>query len=250
MKRVMKLALLGIAIGVVGVSAPAPKPAFAITVYDPTNHVQNILAAIRMLKSNINEAMMIRNQVKSLANDFENLKKLDISIVDDLSNQMNDLFEVTGSINGLMQEFSGLQAEFDRLYPDFGDQTGIDAEELAKQASEWLKHSRETILGASRTGAKVLENLPRSQAQLDELLTQSHGAAGILQAAQAGNELSANIAGNLQTLNAQLATYSQAHMSFMMQQQAAQAALGARSRQAMEGWGERKTRTKAPLPGL
>jgi P-type conjugative transfer protein TrbJ len=96
----------------------------------------------------------------------------------------------------------------------------------------------------------VLENLPHSQAQLEELLGQSQGAAGILQAAQAGNQISASIAGNLQTLNSQLATYSQAHMSFMMQQQAAQAAAGARGREVMDGWGERKTHTKVPLPGL
>ena len=250
MKRIIKTAILVLLALFIGLQELAPRQALANVVYDPTNHVQNILSAIRVLKSNLNEAMMIRNQVKSLANEFENLKKLDFNIVDDFSNQMEELFEVTGSINGLMQNFNALQGEFDKLYPDFSEQTGIDAGELARQANEWLKTSRDTILGASQTGSKILENLPRSQAQLGELLAQSQGAAGILQAAQAGNQVSANIAGSLQSLNAQLATYSQAHMSFLMQQQAAQAAAGARSREAMKGWGERKTHTKVPLAGL
>lgn len=252
MKPASSLVALTFTLAASAAPAVAPEEAHALfgaadVVYDPTNHAQNILSAIRTLKSNINEALMIKHQLKSLANEFENLKKLDFSIVDEFANQMNDLFEVTGTINGLMQEFSSLQSEFDKLYPNFGDLIGIDAKELAKQATEWLEHSRDTILGASKTGAKVLENLPRSQAQLEGLLAQSQGAAGILQAAQAGNQLSAAIAGNLQTLNAQLATYSQAHMSFMMQQQAAQTAVAARNREIMKGWGERKTFSKAPV---
>jgi P-type conjugative transfer protein TrbJ len=245
MKRVVGL-LVGMVLSF-GLTVPR---VHAITVYDPTNHVQNILSAIRMLKSNLNEAIAIKNQVKSLANEFENLKKLPFSVVDDFDNQMNDLFEVTGTINGLMQDFNTLQREFDNLYPDWGNQVGIDPEELSRQANEWLKMSRETVLGASKTGSKALENLPRSQEQLTELMSQSQGAAGILQAAQAGNQISGAIAGNLQTLVAQLATYSQAHMSFMMQQQAAQAASQARSRDAMKGWGERKSHMSVPLAGL
>lgn len=238
---------LTIAAVLLGVAFPVT--ARANTVYDPTNHVQNILTALRTLKSNINEALMIQNQIKSLANEFENLKKLDFSIADDFAHQMQDLFQVTGTINGLMRDFNSLQAEFESLYPDFGTQTGIQSSQLAEQAKEWLKTSRETILSASQIGARVLANLPKSQAQVDELLAQSQGAAGIMQAAQAGNQLSANIAGNLQSLNAQLAAYSQAHMSYLAQQQASKASQAARSRGAMRDWGKRKTFGTAPLPG-
>jgi len=218
--------------------------------YDPTNHSQNILSALRALKSNINEAKAIKNQIKSLANEAENLKKLDFSIVDEFSNQMNDLFEVTGSINGLMQDFNALQDEFENLYPDFTKQDGFDAKELSERAAKWLQASRENVLGASKTGAKVLEGLPKSQQQLEELVGQSQGAAGILQATQAGNQISANVAGNLQSLNAQLATYIQAHMSFMMQQQSTQSSVEARSKEALDGWGKRKIKKKVPLAGL
>lgn len=245
-----KLITLSLASLVGAASLHAPLPALAITVYDPTNHVQNILSALRAMQSNLNEARQIENQVRSLANEMENLKKLDFSIVDDFSNQMNDLFEVTGEINGLMADFNSLQEEFERLYPDFTEMDGFDAEELSKKAKEWLQMSRETVLGASKTGAKVLENLPKSQAQLEELVGQSQGAAGILQAAQAGNQISANVAGNLQTLNTQIATYTQAMMAYMMEQQQAKASVEARSKEALDGWGERKAGKKVPLAGL
>jgi P-type conjugative transfer protein TrbJ len=228
----------------------AARQAEAITVYDPSNHAQNILTALRAMKSNLNEARQIENQVKSLANEMENLKKLDFSVIDEFSNQMNDLFEVTGEINGLMADFNSLQEEFERLYPDFAEMENFDAEELAQKAKEWLEMSRETVLGASKTGAKVLENLPKSQEQLEELVGQSQGAAGILQAAQAGNQIAANVAGNMQTLNAQIATYTQAMMTYLMEQQQAKVASEVRSKEALEGWGERKTSKKVALAGL
>lgn len=243
MKRLLAVIACSLMIGV-------STTANAITVYDPTNHVQNILTALRTLKSNINEALMIQNQIKSLANEFENLKKLDFSIADDFTQQMQDLFQVTGSINGLMQDFTTLQSQFEALYPDFEQQTGIQSQALAAQSREWLRTSRETILSASQVGSRVLNDLPRSQAQVDELIAQSQGAAGALQAAQAGNQIAANIAGNLQSLNAQIATYSQAHMSYLAQYQASKASQAARSRDAMRDWGKRKTFGTAPLPGV
>jgi hypothetical protein len=39
---------------------------------------QNILQAIRLLASNVNEAKMIANQIKSLAHEVQNLKKASI----------------------------------------------------------------------------------------------------------------------------------------------------------------------------
>jgi P-type conjugative transfer protein TrbJ len=48
-------------------------------------------------------------------------------------------------------------------------------------------------------------------------MSDSQGAVGILQAAQAGNQIAATVSGNLIQLNAQLATYTQAHTAYLME---------------------------------
>lgn len=200
------------------VSGVLSKNAFAtgVPVIDAANLAQNILEAVRALQSNINESMMIANQVKQLANDIKNLTNLKFSIVNEFSAQFKDLFKAVGSVQGLMRDFQNLQSNFEELYPDFNNIGSlVGSATVAEQANKWLDASRSMIEGASLTGAKVLENLPATQAQLDKLMVNSQSAVGMLQAAQAGNQIAGTISGNLINLSTQLATYSQAHMSYM-----------------------------------
>ena len=190
--------------------------ASGIPVVDLANLAQSVLAAIRLALSNVNEAMMIANQVKSLANDIRNLTTLEFSILDEFGSQFRDLFSAVGSVQGLMQNFETLQEKFEELYPEYNNiGTPLDLETISTEVNKWLDESREMIKGASLTGAKVLEALPQTQAQLDRLVADSQGAVGILQAAQAGNQIAATISGNMMNISAQLATYSQAHMSHL-----------------------------------
>lgn len=194
------------------------KPAKAEVVFDPSNFSQNILQAIRSLESNLNEARMLANQVQQLANDLRNLEKLPRNIVEDFRAQFEELFSAVGSVHGLIQNLSNLQSQFDDLYPDYSGQPGpIPGEEFSEKADEWLRESRGMMLQSSITGAKVLEDLPRTHQRLEELLADSGDAIGILQATQAGNQIAATVAGNLSNLSAQLATNAQAHNSFLMQ---------------------------------
>ena len=58
------------------------------------------------------------------------------------------------------------------------------------------------MLQASLTGSKALEALPRRHDRLDKLLVDSSNSVGILQAAQAGNQITAEVGASLTTLNA------------------------------------------------
>ncbi len=98
--------------------------------------------------------------------------------------------------------------------------------------------TRSTVLGAVKTGAQVLDSLPKSQEQLTALMSNSQGAVGILQATQAGNQIAANIAGQLLNLNAQLATYSQAHASYLMSINASADGARKRMEHVLDGWGQ------------
>lgn len=218
----------------------SPGKVFAFIVFDPSNFAQNVLAVIRAIISNLNEARMIANQVISISNEAKNLTKLPFDIIEDFSTQFSDLFTTVGSVNGLMQNLESLQSKFEELYPDFlNTYDPIDRKSMAEDMRQWIQTTREMMLGASKTGAQVLQNLPTSQAQLEKLMSDSQGAVGILQATQAGNQISATISGNLMNLNAQMATYTQAHTSYLMEINSSSAASKNRMNHVLDGLDKR-----------
>lgn len=215
-----------------------PSQALAFVVFDPSNFVQNILTAIRTLMSNINEARMIANQVISLANEAKNLTNLPFDIIDDFSEQFSQLFTTVGSVNGLMQNLETLQSRFEELYPDFLNRFDpVSRHSVAEEMKKWIGTTREMMLGASKTGAEILDGLPKTQAHLQKLMADSQGAVGILQATQAGNQIAATISGSLLSLNAQLASYTQAHTAFLMELNSTSAAAKNRLEHVLDGWG-------------
>lgn len=227
---------------------PFPENVLAgpIPVIDGANVAQSILEAARALKSNVNEATMIVNQVKSLENELRNLTKLDFNIIDEYSENLTRLFEEMGSIHGLMQDLSSLQLRFEELYPDFNNETApLELQRASDVMDQALDESRQMMLGAARTGAVVLENLPKTEAQLEELLADSSASVGILQAAQAGNQISALVASQLMNLNAQLANFNQAQVSYMQKQNTAEAISRKRGKRVLEG---KRISTEPPVP--
>lgn len=237
-RRQFCLALGALVSAPVGISLPL-RSASAIVVFDPSNYSQNVLQAIRDLQSNINEARMITNQVISLANEARNLTALPWDMIENFSGQFSSMFSAVGSINGLMQNLANLESRFEELYPDFNNQWNpVARTSMAEDMKRWLSATRESMLGAARTGAQVLENLPQTQADLEKLVSDSQGAVGILQATQAGNQVAATVAGQLMNLNAQLASYSQAHQSYLLALNTAAQASKNRMEHVLDGWNE------------
>ena len=207
------------------------------TVYDPANHAENILSALRQLKSNLNEARMIANQVRSLAHEVRNLTKLPFDIIADFNGEFSDLFSTMGTINGMMQNLETLESEFEKLFPDFLSQSGPEPRaSIAEDIKIQIANTREVMLGAAKTGAQVLENLPKTKEELAKLMSDSQGAVGILQATQAGNQIAGTISGNLIQLNAQVATYTQAHTAYLMEINSASAAAKNRMDHVLKDW--------------
>ena len=206
-------------------------PCFAlIPVIDVANYSQNIFTAIRTLQSNINEARSIANQIK-------NLKSLPENIIGEFELQLSDLFSTMGSINGLMQDITSLQSRFEELYPEFHQSSSlVPRMELAEESTKLIKHTREMMLGVAKTGAQVLGNLPKAKSELAGLMHNSQGAVGILQATQAVNQISGIISENLMELNAQIASYTQAHSAFLMEINQSTSATKNRMGHVLEGW--------------
>lgn len=225
MKRLVFFGLIGFATLISMVKEQYQAQATGLPVVDVANLTQNILITIRTLQSNINEAQQIANQMQSIENEFRNLESLEYSVIDEYRKRFEDLFETLGRVQGLMQDYSTLEEEFEEAYPNWNRSSeNLPSEMIADKARQWLDRSRESILGATMTGARVLEKLPKTQGELEKLLESSQGSVGILQATQAGNQIAAQVAGSITALNAQMATYSQAHLAYLVQVQQEEAA--------------------------
>ena len=210
--------------------------ATGIPVFDAGNFSQNVLSAIRDLMSNLNEARMIAHQVESLSNQFKNLTSLPDSIADDYANQFTQLYSKMGQVHGMASNLANLEEQFEEYFPQYEMKSKIGGEAVSAQTKKWLELSRNSMLRSSMTSAKIIEDLPRSQANVEKLLDDSDNSVGILQAAQAGNQISAVVAGNLTNLNAQLATQSQAYNSVLMQINTANSASKNRMEHVLDGY--------------
>ena len=214
-----------------------PANSSAITVFDPSNFAQNALTAIRDLQSNINEARMLANDVVSLANEAKNLTSLPFDVINEFSTQFSQLFLVVNSIDGMMEDLETLESKFDELYPDFTNEANaVSRKAITESVREWIQKSRDSIEGANKVQAQVMDSLPKTQSQLEELMSNSQGAIGILQATQAGNQIAGTISGNLLSLNTQLAALSQAHNSFLMEINSSAASARNRMDHVLDGW--------------
>ena len=146
-----------------------------------------------------------------------------------------------------MQHLNELESRFENLYPDFSAEFfPVPGTTMAEDMQTRLRTTRDMIQGSLKTSAQVLEQMPANEAQLQALMENSQGAVGILQATQAGNQMAGNIAGQLMSLNAQLATYIQAHTAHLMEVNGAALAAKNRLYHVLDEWGT--PYTPNPIP--
>ena len=69
---------------VLSVSLLIVQPASALTVFDPSNFVQNTLTAVRTLEQINNQINQLQNEAQMLMNQARNLANLDFNIVNRL----------------------------------------------------------------------------------------------------------------------------------------------------------------------
>ena len=86
---------------VLSVSLLAVQPASALTVFDPSNFVQNTLTAIRTLEQINNQINQLQNEAQMLMNQARNLAKLDFNIVNRLRSTLATTERLIAEARGL-----------------------------------------------------------------------------------------------------------------------------------------------------
>ena len=203
MKKIITILILS---AFLVVSGPAPKAA-AMIVYDPTNYAANIQTSLKQVESVINEIKMLENQAKQL------LQLGQIPELQQLSKNFQDLMKVRSEVTSLLNSYSQFQSEWDSVFKDFASISGMSGADWAKQAEKMLSESNKALYDSVKAQTTVAQIESDAQA-LSALQTASGNAQGVLQAAQAGNQIAATTTQQLMRLQSIMAASNTAQATF------------------------------------
>ncbi|WP_304928206.1 conjugal transfer protein TrbJ [Brevundimonas sp.] len=153
-------------------------------VFDPRNHLENALQAAR--------------QLESLANEARSLAASPYSHLTGSSQSLRDMAELARTVRGVASSVSGLERQFESLYPD--DLTGTDALQLLEQSEARTANARRTAEDLARIAAELERLGGGREGRLAGALDASQAAQGQTAAVQSTNQMLAVLAEDLAAL--------------------------------------------------
>lgn len=188
----------------------APPAAAQVTVYDPANHAQNVLQAVRALQELEGQVRQLAHEIEMLENMARNLETLPVSVAESIIGQrMIRIEELLREARGIGYSVEAIERDYETTYPERYGAPPSQAVLVADARARW-RQSRDAFREALTISAAALEDNETDAAAIRSLVTQSQDAAGALQAAQAGNELAAMTHQQLMQLEAMLAAQHRA----------------------------------------
>lgn len=193
---------------ITGLIAP---PAMAqVAVYDPANHAQNILQAVRALQELEGQVQQLAHEIEMLENMARNLETLPVSVAESIIGQrIIRIQELLRRAQGIGYSVDEIERDYETAYPEeYGAATPNSV--LVEDARARWRQSRDAFRETLTVSAAALEDNETDADAIRNLVTQSQNAVGALQAAQAGNELSAMTNQQLMQIEAMLAAQHRA----------------------------------------
>lgn len=186
-----------------------------IIVTDPGNTAQGILTAMQTLQSNINEA-------QQLAYQLQNLQKLNYTSTSEYSSKYSAFTSQIQNLQGTLNNVTSAISNFQSQYPS--NPSFSSNEELLSNLNNWKTQLNNSMNDSVGTNAAVLNSIPATQSNMDNLINASNNAQGSLEAHQAGNQMLGTISGQLSQMNSQMAVYQTAQMNSLAKDEAQRAA--------------------------
>jgi type IV secretion system protein TrbJ len=183
------------AVTALGLTLGTISPAHALlglpsVVFDPSNLAQNVLTAARTLA-------MINNQIRQLANEAQMLLRLDkqllqlgYNVAPQLKADLDQLKVLMQAAQSIAYTVRDTENTFATLFPE-AYTAAITSHQLLIDARGRWELSRKAWRDTMVVQARIVETLPMDIQKLDELVAESQGAQGQLQATQAGNQITA-----------------------------------------------------------
>jgi P-type conjugative transfer protein TrbJ len=174
-------------------------------VFDPSNYAVNLMNQVNTLRSTLNEAQMLANQVKaleyqiqSLWNEAQNLKANPLQLAGQIQGMWTAYNSLMANAAGLTYNLDQSRVRFETAYPAVAS---ADMTTITRSSVAML----ESIRNASKTAVasqSIYERLCNELAANNQALTAAQASQGALQIAQAQAQIAA-------LSNEQLATMSQ-----------------------------------------
>ena len=181
----------------------APPASAAWIVYDPTNYSQNLLSAARALEQINNQITSLQNEAQMLINQARNLASLPYSSLQQIQQSVQRTQQLLSQAQNIAFDVSQIDQAFQSKYANVS-LSATDAQ-LVSDAKERWRNSIGGLQDAMRVQATVVGNIDTNRTEMSQLVGQSQGATGALQATQAGNQLLALQSQQLSDLTALLA---------------------------------------------
>jgi len=187
-----------------------PVPASGqMLVYDPSNYVQNVLQATRALQQINNQITSLQNQTQMLLNQARNLASLPYSSLQAIEQSIGRTQQLLNQAQRLAYDIDQIDRAFARSYPQ-SYATSTSSQQLLGDAQTRWQNALAGYQDALRVQAGVVQALDTTRTEIDPLVSSSQSAVGMLQAAQAGNQLVALQTRQLLDLTALIAAQSRA----------------------------------------
>lgn len=201
------LRLSGIA--VIALSLSSPSSLAQAIVYDPSNYAQNVLQAARALEQVTHQITGLQNQAQMLLNQARNLTSLPYSSQQTIQQSLTRTQQLLDQAQRLSYDVDQIDRAFQRLYPQ-AYSTSTSSQQLVSDAKERWQTSHAAFQDSLRVQAGVVQSLDTTRGETDALVSASQSAVGALQAAQAGNQLTALQIKQLADLTALVAAQARA----------------------------------------
>lgn len=157
-------------------------------VFDPSNYTQNVLTAARALQEINNQIQSLQNEAVMLENMARNLQRLDYSSLAQMTSALDRIGGLMSQAQGISFDLARTEAQWQAQYPaSYGP--AISASGLAQQAQVRWRDAMAAFQNTMQVQSGIVGNVQADQALLSDLVSQSQGAEGALQASQATNQL-------------------------------------------------------------
>ncbi|WP_266064124.1 P-type conjugative transfer protein TrbJ [Brucella intermedia] len=185
-----------------------PPASAAWIVYDPTNYSQNLLSAARALEQINNQITSLQNEAQMLINQARNLASLPYSSLQQIQQSVQRTQQLLSQAQNIAFDVGQIDQAFQSKYANVS-LSATDAQLVADAKERW-RNSVGGLQDAMRVQATVVGNIDTNRTEMSQLVGQSQGATGALQATQAGNQLLALQSQQLSDLTALLAANGRA----------------------------------------
>jgi P-type conjugative transfer protein TrbJ len=171
-----------------GVLTSCMPKASALTVFDPSNYQQNLLAATRALEQINNQVRTLQNQAQMILRMDQNLVRLAGSLSPDLQRTLTDIQSQLRSGEGIALHLQQTQNVYEQLFPKQVS-AALSSDDILRNARSRWEEEHAAFKRAALLQGQIVDGIETDTRLLADAMARSRNAAGALEAAQAGNEL-------------------------------------------------------------